>query len=43
MDALLGGRQIQDLLQKAVLEALKSPEGKALLAEAVRKELDRRP
>ena len=43
MDALLGGRQIQDLLQKAVLEALKSPEGQALLAEAVRKELDRRP
>lgn len=43
MDALLGGRQIQDLLQKAVLEALKSPEGQALLTEAVRKELARRP
>ena len=41
-DALLGSRQIQDLLRSVVLDTLKSPEGQAIIAKAVQKELNRR-
>ena len=41
-DALLGSRQIQDLLRSVVLGTLKSPEGQAIIAKAVQKELNRR-
>ena len=41
-DALLGSRQIQDLLRSVVLDTLKSPEGQAIIAKAVQKELSRR-
>ena len=41
-DALLASRQIQELLRGVVLDTLKSPEGQALIAQAVRKELARR-
>ena len=41
-DALLGSRQIQDLLRAVVLDTLRSPEGQAIIAKAVQKELNRR-
>lgn len=41
-DALLGSRQIQELLRSVVLDTLKSPEGQAIIAKAVQKELNRR-
>lgn len=41
-DALLGSRQIQDMLRSVVLDTLRSPEGQELVAKAVRRELDRR-
>lgn len=40
--ALLKSKAFQDMVQKAVMEALRSPEGQALIAGAVRKELNRR-
>lgn len=42
LDALLTGRQAQEGLRNAVLEVLRSPEGQALLAQAVRRELARK-
>ena len=39
---LLGSRAFQEAVQKAVLEALRSPEGQKLLTQTVRKELSRR-
>ena len=42
LEALLSGRQAQEQLRAAVLEVLKSPEGQALLAKAVRQELEKR-
>lgn len=41
-DALLGSKQIQDTLRTVVLDTLKSPEGQAIIAAALRKELNRR-
>lgn len=41
-DALLASKQVQDLLHTIVLDTLKSPEGQALIAKAVRKELNGR-
>jgi len=41
-DAVLHSKGFQDLLRTAVLEALRSPEGQDLLAQAIRKELARR-
>lgn len=38
-DALLSGRKFQDALRAAVLDALRSSEGQALLSQAIRKEL----
>lgn len=38
-DAFLASKKFQETLQSAVLEALRSPEGQALLAKAVRREL----
>lgn len=40
--ALLSGKKFQEHLRAAVLEALASPEGQALLERAIRRELDRR-
>lgn len=42
LDAVLSGRQFQDLLRSAVLDTLSSPEGQELIAKVVRRELDRR-
>ena len=42
LDARLTGRQAQEGLRSAVLEVLRSPEGQALLAQAVRRELERK-
>lgn len=39
--ALLKSKSFQDMVRATVLEVLRSPEGQALLAKAVRKELDR--
>lgn len=41
-DAFLSSRKFQESLRGAVLEALRSPEGQALLAKAVRKEMENR-
>lgn len=41
-DALAGSRQFQELLRGIVLDVLKSPEGQAAIADAVRKELARK-
>lgn len=41
LDALLTGKRFQEALRGAVLEALSSPEGQALLAKAVRREMGR--
>ena len=41
LDSLLSGRQAQAALRAAVLEVLRSPEGQALIAKAVHKELSR--
>ncbi len=38
-DAVLQGKQFQQLLRAAVLDALRSPEGQDLLTQAIRKEL----
>ncbi|MBO5917674.1 MAG: transcriptional regulator, partial [Oscillospiraceae bacterium] len=38
-DAVLQGKQFQQLLRTAVLDALRSPEGQDLLTQAIRKEL----
>ena len=40
--ALLKSKAFQDLVHDAVVQALRSPEGQALIAGAVRKELNRR-
>lgn len=40
--ALLKSKAFQDMVQKAVMEALRSPEGQSLIASAVRKEMNRR-
>ena len=39
LDALLASKGVQDLLRSMVLDVLKSPEGQAVIAQAVRKEL----
>ena len=41
-DAVLHSKGFQELLRTAVLDALRSPEGQDLLAQAIRKELGRR-
>lgn len=41
-DALLASKQVQELLRTIVLDTLKSPEGQALIAKAVRSELGRK-
>ena len=41
-DAVLQSKGFQELLRSAVLDALRSPEGQDLLAQAIRKELARR-
>ena len=41
LDSLLSGKQAQEALRTAVLEVLRSPEGQALIAKAVHKELSR--
>ena len=42
LDALLASKQVQELLRSTVLDTLRSPEGQALIAKAVRKELERK-
>lgn len=42
LDALIGGKKFQESLRAAVLEVLRSPEGKELLAKAIRRELANR-
>lgn len=39
LEAMLAGKQAQGALRAAVLEVLRSPEGQALIAQAVRREL----
>ena len=39
LDAMLASKGVQDLLRGMVLDVLKSPEGQAIIAQAVRKEL----
>ena len=39
LDAMLASKGVQDLLRSMVLDVLKSPEGQAVIAQAVRKEL----
>ena len=41
LDAMLASKQVQELLRATVLDTLRSPEGQALIAKAVRKELER--
>ena len=42
LDAMLASKQVQELLRATVLDTLRSPEGQALIAKAVRKELERK-
>ncbi len=42
LDALLASKQVQELLRATVLDTLRSPEGQALIAKAVRRELERK-
>ena len=42
LDALLASKQVQELLRATVLDTLRSPEGQALVAKAVRRELERK-
>ena len=42
LDALLASKQVQELLRTTVLDTLRSPEGQALIAKAVRKELGKK-
>ena len=39
LDAVLASKGVQDLLRGMVLDVLRSPEGQAVIAQAVRKEL----
>ena len=39
LDAVLASKGVQELLRSMVLDVLKSPEGQAVIAQAVRKEL----
>ena len=39
LDAMLASKGVQELLRSVVLDVLKSPEGQAVIAQAVRKEL----
>ena len=39
LDALLGGRQMQQTVRQAVLEVLRSPEGQEILSKAIAKAL----
>ena len=39
LDAMLASKGVQELLRGVVLDVLKSPEGQAVIAQAVRKEL----
>ena len=41
-DALLASKQVQELLRSIVLDTLKSPEGQAVVAQAVRKALEKK-
>ena len=41
LEAMLAGKQAQSALRAAVLEVLRSPEGQALIAQAVRRELSK--
>jgi len=42
MDALLSSEKFREAMREAALEALRTPEGQAVLANLVRKELDKR-
>ena len=42
LDAMLASKSVQELLRGIVLDVLKSPEGQAVIAQAVRKELDKK-
>ena len=42
LDAVLASKGVQDLLRGMVLEVLRSPEGQAAIAQAVRKELGKK-
>ena len=42
LDAMLASKQVQELLRATVLDTLRSPEGQALIAKEVRKELERK-
>ena len=42
LDAMLASKSVQELLRGIVLDVLKSPEGQAVIAQAVRKELGKR-
>ena len=42
LDAMLASKQVQELLRATVLDTLRSPEGQARIAKAVRKELERK-
>lgn len=39
LDAMLASKGVQDLMRGMVLDVLRSPEGQAVIAQAVRKEL----
>lgn len=41
LDSMIAGKKFQEALQRAVLEALRSPEGQNLLTQVIRKELAR--
>ena len=41
LDSMIAGKKFQEALQRAVLAALRSPEGQNLLTQAIRKELAR--
>ena len=42
LDAMLASKRVQELLRATVLDTLRSPEGQALIAKAVRKELEKK-
>ena len=42
LDAMLASKSVQELLRGIVLDVLKSPEGQAVIAQAVRKELGKK-
>ena len=42
LDAMLASKSVQELMRGIVLDVLKSPEGQAVIAQAVRKELGKK-